>query len=115
MIIGGLILSAGILISRALSDSYGIFTSAETWLLAGIGTACLSAIVSPMANLISAHNTLPLYQKYLYHNHGRYAAALGSVPVLLALAYLGFKYMGRTIPLITRYIDRLWNLLVSYV
>ncbi|MFC1715155.1 serine/threonine protein kinase [Candidatus Poribacteria bacterium] len=115
IIIGGFVVGAGILISRALSDSYGIFTNAETWLLVGIGIACLSAIVSPMASLINAHNTLPLYEKCLYHNHGRYAAALGSAPVLLALAYLGIKYMGRTAPLITRYIDHLWNLLISYV
>ena len=86
IVIGGLVGGTGILISRALPDSYGIFTSAETWVLVGLGVAALSAVVCPMANLINAHNTLPLYEKYLYHNHGRYAAALGYVPALIGIA-----------------------------
>lgn len=114
-VIGVLVGGSGLMASRVLANTYGIFMESETWVFVGVGFAALSVIVSPIAHLIRAPKNLSLYEKYIHHGHGRYAGALGSVAVLLVIAYLGIEYTGKTAPFITRYMEYLWNLLVSCV
>ena len=115
LVMGVIIGGAGILISRTLVDSYGIFSRAETWILIGFGVAALSAIVDPMANLIRSHKTSTLYDQYIHHDHGRYAAAVGSLVALSAMAYPVIKHVDRVAPLVTGYMEYLWDFLISHV
>jgi len=115
IIIGILIGGTGILISRALGNAYGTFTRAETWLLVGIGILILSAIVYPMVRLIKAHGNVSFYQKYCQKNHGRYAAVVGLLAALSAIAYFAIKFMDKIAPFITRYTENAWDFLIAHI
>ena len=115
IVIGAFIGGAGILISRKLVDIHGMFARTETWILIGFAVAVISAIVNPMANIIRSHRTFTLYKQYIRHDHGRYAAVLGSLVALSAIAYPVVKHIDEVTPLVIRYMEYVWHFLVSHV
>ena len=115
IVIGAFIGGAGILISRKLVNIQGMFARTETWILIGFGVAVISAIVNPMANIIRSHRTSTLYKQYIHHDHGRYAAVLGSLVALSAIAYPVVKHIDEVTPFVTRYMEYVWHFLVSHV
>ena len=115
VVIGILIGGTGILISRTLENAYGTFTKPETWLLVGIVVVTLSTLVYPMAKLINAHGSVSFYKKYCPQNHGRYAALVGLLAALSAIAYFIIKFMNKISPLVTRYMENVWDFLIAHI